>query len=180
MKRLGLLVGPLVCALLGFTMPLGIAAEKTGAVKTAVGRVYDIDYGPAATQIGIMPPTGTSGPFTTTSALLQAVLETALLDGIEVEVTYGDGKPAPILSVSVSTATPGTAKCSDKDCVQSVRCTATPVECSARVVGDTRDAKTTSDRAVGVLLTAITKNKPVEYLDLDEQGTIRRVKVNVP
>jgi hypothetical protein len=42
------------------------------------------------------------------------------------------------------------------------------------------DVKTTNPRDLGTLLTAIEKQKAVEYLDVDRAGYIIRVKLNVP
>ena len=41
-------------------------------------------------------------------------------------------------------------------------------------------AKTKEIRVLGVLLTAVNKKKPIEYLTLDASHTIVRVKINVP
>jgi hypothetical protein len=181
MKRGNVLVGVIIVALLGLAMEFAIAADGSPTDKMYAGRVYDIDYlgNRGWTQILIAPPAGTVNlAATTESSLVQAVLETALLNGMQAHVTYQDGQPAKIQTASLSTGPLG--GCFEKGCVQAVSCSAATGECSARITGETQDAKTSNYRALGILLTAINKKKAVEYLTLDEQHVIMRVKVNVP
>ena len=181
----GSLVGILMSfALLGCTATEMFSpsnAESGG--QRASGHVYDIDYVKKAgwTQILIMPMGGDRNPtFQTDNAFVQAVLETALLDRLPTEVTYyesGNTGPAKILTATVSAGPP---TCPVKGCVERVTCVANG-ECSARINGELKEAKTKEIRALGVLLTAINKKKAVENLVIDPKTyQIHQVKINAP
>ncbi len=176
-KRLGLAL--LVTTLLASAFGVRTAAGQAPADQNFAGRVYDIDYlgNQGWTQVLIQPAGGDSNLVVTTkSELLQQILEVALLNATEVRVTFRAGDQAELQTAVLR---PTTA-CSEKGCVEEARCSAPEGTCSARVIGQSTEVRTNSLRALGVLLTAISKKKAVEYLDVDNQGFIKRVKINVP
>jgi len=161
-------------------------AEDGLETKSFSGYAYDIDYMNRPpiqqwTQIGLKAMSGNGTLVSQTdNPILQTVLQTALLDRLQADVTYyekdGPGPKAKLVTAAV-TAKPD---CSGKWCVVKVACLANG-ECSARFRGEVREAKTNNSRALGVLLTSITQKKAVENLDVDATTyEIRQVKVNDP
>ena len=181
--------GSLVSVLISLALVGCTATEMFSATspesggQRASGHVYDIDYvkNKGWTQILIMPMGGERNPtLQTDNALVQAVLETALLDRLSTEVTYyesGSAGPAKILTATISAGPP---TCPVKGCVERVTCVVDG-ECSARINGELQEAKTKEIRALGVLLTAINKKKAVENLVVDPKTyQIHQVKINAP
>jgi hypothetical protein len=180
MKQRGICVGVVTVLLFSLGGGLRSAAEGTGS-QSFVGRVYDIDFvmNAGSTQVLIESPEHKPNLVATTkSPRVQAVLQTALQTRLPVTVTYRDGQPATISSVSLGQ--PNTPDCSAEGCVQTVRCVEPSDECSVVVLGKERPAKTIDLGALGILLTSIGKKRAVEYLTLGKNDLILRVKFNEP
>ncbi len=171
---LALLVATLCAPMSGSGLQRGEAPTD----QNFSGRVYDLDYLGLQgwTQVLIQPVGGGANLVAITkSELLQRFLEIALLNAPDVRITYRAGDPAELRTAVLRP----TAACSEKGCVEEASCGAEEGTCSARITGYPQ-VKTKSPRALGILLTAIGKKKAVEYLDIDKQGFIVRVKINVP
>ena len=178
MSPKGVLLGVSITAL---TALLYMNAASCRAEESFTGRVYDIDYLGVQgwTQVLIQGTGSAPGLVGTTSTEhVQRILEAALITGDQVNVTYWPGQPAEIRSAELRTSPAST--CIQTGCVGAVSCSAVTSKCSAKIQGQPGEAYTYSVRAVGILLSALIKRKPVEYLTLDTASVITRVKINVP
>lgn len=156
-------------------------ATQAQADENFSGRVYDIDYlgRQGWTQVLFQAVPGDSNTnlaAITKSDQLQRILETALLNSREVGVAYLKGQPLEIQMVVLYAG----VDCSDKGCVQKVRCGVAVGTCLATIVGENAEVHIKDARALGILLTSMAKKKAVEYLEVDDQDFIVRVKINVP
>jgi hypothetical protein len=105
---------------------------------------------------------------------------------MKVTIAYSPAAQSPYPIERITLFASGCAFATGTDpqyCVVQVSCEAVGDKCTAAL--DNRNGKRTNaridnPRALGVLLTAVSRKKPVEYLSLDGQGTITRVKINVP
>jgi hypothetical protein len=143
-----------------------------------IGRIYDLDYlaGQGYTQVLIRPTEGDAGLVaSTTNDRLQRILEIALVNDTQVQGTYSSGEPGRLLTIAMRPET----SCSQQGCVQEIRCSTVDDICLATITGQS-EVKTKSSRAFGVLLAALDKKKPVEYLTVDKEGFVLRVKINEP
>ena len=153
--RMGLAL--LVTMFLASALGAGLLLAQAPADRNFSGRVYDLDYLEAQgwTQVLVKSAGGNSELVATTqSERLQQLLEVALLNATEALVTYREGKAGKPAKLQTAVLGP-TSGCSDKGCVEEVRCSAAEA-------------------------TAISRKKAVEYLDVDDHGLIARVKINVP
>lgn len=178
MTRRGVLMA---VSMMVLTALMYTSAATSRAEENFAGRVYDIDYlgGEGWTQVLVRDARDSSGLVATTSIeYLQHLLEAALITGEEVSVTYWRGQTAEIRSAGLR-ASPASG-CTQKGCVDAVSCSAVTGRCSAKILGESGEVHTDSIRAVSILLTAIVKKKPVEYLSVDTGGSITRVKINLP
>jgi hypothetical protein len=153
-----------------------LSSSAASPDQNFVGTVYDLDYlgNQGWTQALLKTARGqTDLVATTKSEILQDVLEAGILNAAPVSVTYRPGEPAELHSASLR---PNPA-CREKGCVEELRCTSE--KCFAKLTGYS-EVRTTNLRALGILLTAIQKKKAVEYLDVNQQGEIVRVKINIP
>jgi hypothetical protein len=153
-----------------------LSSSQAPPDQNFVGTVYDLDYlgNQGWTQALLKTATGqTDLAATTKSEILQAVLEAGILNATSVSVTYRAGEPAELHSATLRP----TPACREKGCVEEVRCASEG--CFAKVTGYS-EVRTTNPRALGILLTAVQKKKAVEYLDVNQQGEIVRVKINIP
>jgi hypothetical protein len=142
------------------------------------GRVYDLDYlyVQGWTQALIQPTAGNAElAATTQDPLLQRILEVSLLNSIEATLTYQSGEPAKLQTALVQSPT----GCTQGSCVKQVKCDTTKGMCIAYIQGESGEVTTDSPRALGILLTAISKRKPVDYLQLNGREIVR-VKISVP
>lgn len=178
---LALLVGTLLASALGAGPP----GKQALTDQNFVGRVRQLDYlaRQGWTQVLFQPDLSPKPSASTKSELLQQILETALLNSAEVHGTYRAGKagdPVDLQTVILRVTSP----CSEKWCVEELSCSAEKEACSARINSESTEVTTNNARAVGVLLTAITKQKAVDYLELekqsDKQSLIVRVQIGVP
>ncbi|HEX2061682.1 MAG TPA: hypothetical protein VHK90_13160, partial [Thermoanaerobaculia bacterium] len=101
---------------------------------------------------------------------LQRVLEAAFVAEREVRVEVLDKQ---IQSVTIAQSP--TTGCTDDGCVTELTCSPS---CIATIAGRAKPVKSDDPRAIGVLLTAISDDRPVQQLDVDENDVIQRVKVN--
>jgi hypothetical protein len=157
---------------------LGVLQAQAPTDENLTGRVYDVDYGGGphtSTQVLIRAGDNSTAGFITKSELLQRILETAFLSATDVTIAYRQTSPKELVKVALRL----TAPCSEKGCVDEIRCNATEKTCFAKIVGRSSDVRTADPRALGVLLTAIGKKKAADYLDIDKQGYILRVKINL-
>ena len=69
--------------------------------------------------------------------------------------------------------------CTQGSCVKQVKCDAIKGMCIAYIQGQPSKVTTDNARALGILLTAISKRKAVDSLQLNGRE-IARVKINVP
>jgi hypothetical protein len=149
----------------------GNAIAQTGTPFS--GRVRDIDYSSAQTQV-ILSGTAPTDELVATVASdrVQGVLQSALVSGRTAKVSHLNHKiqSATLLSSPTTCAGPG--------CVEQLSCSVG--SCKATISGHQGDVSTTDRRALGILLTAVNKGVPVSELMTEKNGTIKRVKVNVP
>ncbi len=146
--------------------------------KHFAGWIYDLDYlaEQGYTQVLIRATEDSLNLTTrTTSDRFQRILEAALVSETEVQGTYSSGEPGRLLTIVLRTQT----SCSEQGCVQEIRCSTIDDTCFATIKGRS-DVKTNNSRAFGILLAALNKKRPVEYLTVGKDGFIIRVKINVP
>jgi len=162
-----------------FAPVLGSNATPSNVPTTSfTGRVYDLDYLHVQgwSQTLIQQSAGNSElAATTQDPLLQRILEVSLLNSIETTVTYQQGEPAKLQTALVRSPT----GCTQGSCVEQVKCDTTKAMCSAYIEGQSGEVTTDNARALGILLTAISKRKPVDYLQLNGHEIVR-VKINAP
>ena len=154
------------------------APTKQRAAKPVIGKVYDLDYlgGQGWTQVLVQPSgSSTNLVLTTKNNLVQFVLQSAVLNSLAVSITHEANDPKRIISVVLA----ATQACGDNGCVEKVTCSEPDGTCTASVK-DHGPARTRNVRALGILLTALSKKTKTEYLSLDKDGFITRVKINLP
>ncbi len=179
MKTPKLRFGLLVATILALASGSGLTRGQGPTDQNFAGRVYDLDYlgRQGWTQV-LIESTGSHSELVATSKseLIQRTLETALLNETEVRVTYQAGNPAELRTAILRSNAP----CSNKGCVEEVVCDVAEDACSAKIIGQSTKVRTKSIRALGILLSAVTKKQAVGELDVDDAGSIMRVKINVP
>lgn len=150
-------------------------AAPPQATPPVTGLVYDVDFQSAQgwTQIAVRGVTGMAP--VTKSAILQRVFESALDSHQQVTYHVDANTPPVIQYVLLRT----TQACKENGCVESVSCRL-PGECSATIRGESKEVRTSEPQAMGVLLTALVDARPVQELTVSKDGTVLRVKVNIP
>lgn len=168
-----------VATFLALALGSGLTLGQHPADQNFAGRVYDLDYlgRQGWTQV-LIESTGSHSELvaTTQNELIQQILETALLNGTEVRVTYRAGNPTELRTAILRSNT----ACSNRGCVEEVVCDVAEDTCLAKIIGQSTKVRTKSIRALGILLSAVTKKQAVGELDVDDTGSIMRVKINVP
>ena len=157
-----------ILVVVALILPNAMAANPSGI---HAGRVRDIDFLGNHTQIIISGPAPTDDLVATVADdRLQSLLQSAFLTGRTVQVSAKGVITKVTLRSSLT-------HCSTSGCVQELRCT---TSCEATIADRAGQAITANRRALGILLTAINKDIPVEELITDKNDQIARVKVNIP
>jgi hypothetical protein len=161
--------------MLALVVVIGLADAATAG--PIVGHVHDLDHlgGNGRTQVLLAPPTGPKVAVVTRSAAVQAVLQASLLTGLEAEIEAAGSDPATIVSVKLAVH----PQPQREGRVQSVTCVESSGLCSASVAGHPEPVTTTDALALGVLLTAFEKRRPVSYLEFDASAEIKRVRIDM-